>query len=508
MIPPQTREHTIDLANQPLGPGWLRVAPTHRDLPEEIDSDVWCTGPQLRFRDQLVEGLANATEVALVCSFLFAEPTLAKAMIAAADRGVRVYVLTASEQRIGRVVREDDAFEQRMVEDHKRLLETLANKVRLRSAEHIHAKFLVVDPKLRGRARAWLSTANFNKALSDSVELGVQLDGSGAAALAGYFQWAFWCEAERELRDHRRLVEVRPRHPAAPPRPEHDTVLATLRDGTALRERVLSLIREARGELLVASYGLAVDHPAVEALRDAAQRGVRVTILTRPRPAVHAAIELLDAAGATVLAHDKLHAKAVVADGRALVMTANLEAHGLDRGFEIGALLPTATGNVIAAVLRGWAASFPWRFRANATRGEHLGDFCPADAGLRDGVVVVTQAHAQTLPAVTARDALRLDDAPAPALDPAPPKGQLPRAVTFTWEVQAPAVPKQARERKQKRAREQTDKHGKVRTVYDEVAYDPPMFEHRGSRYIKLRTLKEADAAARLAAELDAVVAI
>jgi cardiolipin synthase len=146
-------------------------------------------------------------------------------------------------------------------------------------------------------------------------------------------------------------------------------------------------------------------------------------------------------------------------------------------------------------------------YRHDATRGEHVGDFCPADANLRDSVVRVTEGHTQPLAAVTARDALRLDEAEAPALRPPDLKGELPRSLKYTWDVVAPVVPKDARERRRTVEREMTDKDGQPRVVRDQVPYQPPVFEHRGAVYVKLRSLDEAEAAARLASELGGVVA-
>jgi cardiolipin synthase len=507
MIPSLRCEETMDLRGEPLGPGWLRRAPTTLDPVEVAGPGVWRTGPQLQFRDELVAAINSATEIVLVCSFLLSDERLAHAMLRAAERNVRVYVLTASEQRIGKLVREDEAFEQRMMDEHKRLLEALAGEVMLRSAEHIHAKFVVVLPKAPNPPRALLSTANFNKALSDSVELGVELDGTAARALASWFQWAFWCEAERELRGQRRLVEVRAQHPAVPTRPQVDPIFGTLRGANVLRERLLALIRGAHSEILVATYGMSADHATIQELLAALRRGVRVTVITRPRRAVAAAAAVLATAGALVVAHDKLHAKALVVDGQAVVMTANLESQGLDAGFEVGAMLPVATARVVEATLRGWASSFPWVYRHDARRGDHVGDFCPAEANLRDAVVRVTEVHSQSLAALTALDALRLHEADAPALRPPELKGELPRRVKFTWEVVPPAVPKDARERRRTIEREEHDKDGKQRVVREQVSYQPPVFEHRGVVYVQLRSLDEAAAASRLAAELGGVVA-
>jgi cardiolipin synthase len=496
---------TLDLSHQPLGPGWLRRPPLLDPAPELAGPGLWQTGPRLLFRDALVTALRQAREVVLLSSFLLAEPALADAMVTAALRGVRVYALCASDHRLGLLPRQDDAFEAKMVEQHKALLEQLAGQVCLRSGEHIHAKFLVIDPQ--GPAPlAFLSTANFNRALSESVELGVRLEGETARALAACFRWAFWCEATHELRPGRRLVEVKPRQPAAPPRPAHPSLFATLQEGTALREEVLRLIAGARTELVVASYGLEAAHPAVRALCDAARRGVRVGVLTRPRPAVAEAAAALEAAGATVLGHDKLHAKAVWSDGQVLVMSANLEAQGLDRGFETGVRLPAPTSAQVEAVLRAWERTFPWCYASDATRGTHTGPFCPAEASLRTGVVRVTECFEQRLPTVIAQDVRRLEEARPVRLEPAPPPDEWPRCVQFRWPIEPPKLPGGARERKQPLSFSIRDERGAPGEDHQELSYEPPVYEHQGKLYVRMRTPAEADAAAALATELGAVV--
>lgn len=508
MIPPISREETLDLTQEALGPGWLRRFPTNPEAHEIAGPGVWRTGPQLLFRNELVAAMERAREVILLSSFLLADDALAQAMIQAAGRGVRVYVLTASEQRIGKALREDEVFEQRMVEQHKKLLENLAGKVLLRSAEHIHAKFLVVDPQLKRGGYAWLSTANFNKALEDSVELGVMLNADGVRELAACFNWAFWSEAERELRGPNRLVEIKPNHPVVPPRPSYGAIFATLRDGSVLREQLITLIRGAQKEILVASYGIAADHVAVCELAEAAKRGVQVTVLTRPRPAVAAGVALLASVGAGIFAHDKLHAKALVVDGKALVMSANLEAQGLDKGFEIGAMLPADTSRAVEKTLRNWVSSFPWIYRADATRGEHLGDFCPAEVGLRGGVVKVVDSYDQAVADVIAADALKLSEALPPTLKPLHTPRELPKKVRFTWNVLPPRLPKGAKEQFRVIEREKPGKNGKPKKGNESVPYVPPVYELMSKRYVLLCNIEETDKAQRLATELGAKVVL
>jgi cardiolipin synthase len=508
MIRPLPRKHVQDFTKEPLGPGWLRRQATEADPNEAPGPGVWRTGPEQKFRQELVRALDGAGEIVLLSSFLLADDKLADAILRAADRNVRVYLLTASEQRIGKVVGDDEDFEVKMAEQHKRLLERLAGKVLLRSAEHIHAKFVVVDPQLGAQARAWLSTANFNKALETSIELGVTLDGHSAQALAARFNRAFWTEAERELRGQRRLVEVRAGHPGTPAVDTSDTVFATLKDSTALRDRVIAFIQGARREILVASYGLAAEHPAVLALVDAARRGVRVTVLTRPRRAVAPALAALAAAGALVVGHDKLHAKALVVDGRAFVTSANLEAHGLDKGFEVAALLPASTSRVVEATLRHWCEWFPWAYRADATRGDLLGDFLPTEARLSDGILKVTALHRQDLPQVVAADAFALETAPMPKLVLAPLKNELPRKVEFVWNVEAPRLPKGAKERLQTIEREEKGKGGKVKKTTARVPFEPPVFDHDGRVLVLLKDAGRIDEAAQAARHHGGVVVL
>ena len=126
-------EKIIDFRAEPLGAGWLRRCPTAPETTEQPGAEVFRTGPEGLFRNALVQSLNDAAEVALVCSFLLADKPLAKAILDAAQRGVRVYVLTAAEDKVSKTLADDDQFEQRMVEEHKQLLAQLAGKVMLRS---------------------------------------------------------------------------------------------------------------------------------------------------------------------------------------------------------------------------------------------------------------------------------------------------------------------------------------------------------------------------------------
>lgn len=503
MIEPLRRSRVVPIKS-PLPAAWLRIGPTEPDQQEQIGT-LFRVGPAESLRAALSKTIDEAQEVVLLASFLLSDELLAAAMLRAAQRRVRVYVLTASEARLATVVREDDSFEARMVEEHKKLLDQLADHVVLRSAEHFHAKLLIADPATA--PRGWISTANFNPALRDSIELGVELSSDATAELSAWFSWMFWMEAERELAGKGRLAKVLP-PPAEPRRPRAGNVVVTGRDETSLRDAVLRLVRAARTHLIVCSYGLDSNHEAVRAIEERLRAGVAVTVLTRPRPAVNDAVHRLRAAGAQVLAHDKLHAKAIFSDDEAMVMTANLEGHGLDNGFEVGVLLDREGKDALAATLTAWSRCFPWRFEPEGNRADHIGEICLADAGLKTGRRTVVEEDVVSLDPVTAESALELEAAPEPNLELPREGKRLFQRVRFEWEVHPPRLPRKAKELLREVSRKEREKDGKEKMVQSREPYDPPVYMHAGRKLVVLTDPGRADEAKRLASELGAQVVV
>ncbi|KAF0178553.1 MAG: hypothetical protein FD161_1858 [Limisphaerales bacterium] len=507
MIAPLKLSRSVDNTIT-LPASWLRRGPTTPMDDGGVRHGLVPAGLQGLLHAQLLKLIGEAKEVILLASFLIADEKLAAALDQAHARGVRIYMLNASEQRLRSCPQEDDAFTARMVDDHKLLLDRLAGRVTLRSAEHFHAKFLVIDPQTP-QAGGLLSTANFNRALHEGVELGVELGAEDSQALARLFNHAFWGEAEHELVELGRLAAVEAR-PKLPTIPEPRAMVATTRVDHGLRQEVLRLLAAAQKELLVSSYGLEEEHASVAALIAAAGRGVRVTVLTRPRPAVKQVCETLVAHGIRVVAHERLHAKAIWADGEGLVMTANLASQGLDAGFEAGIRLQGAQAAALEATVRSWCERFPWQFVARPSLQGEFSEICPADQSVRDGARQVVEEVVQTLPPIMAADALAMKGAKEPTLrsEFAGDKRGLPRRIRYDWEVRPPQLPQKARERKREHAVEKPGKDGTTITTKEKVSYVPPVFECDGRTYVLLRSDEERPHARKLAAELGATVVV
>jgi cardiolipin synthase len=500
---PSIPGHAIREIPKPLPPSWLRRAPTQPDRPGEGRA-VLRVSPEGAVHRAILETIGKAKEIVLLASFLFADEGITRALLDAAGRGVRVYVLTASNQTLQKFVDDDEVGGAKEVEAHKRLLDQLASKVLLRSADHFHAKFVVADPWTTPRGH--LSTANFNKALHESVELCVPLGAEAARQAATCFMHAFWAEAESELTEPGRLGAVRP-PPAAPRAPAFGVIVATTKSHTALRDAVSSVIAAATQTLTITTFGLDATHPLVDAIIEKAQSGVAVTVLTRPRPAVQEAVTRLEKAGVRVLAHDKLHAKAVVSDAGALVMTANFATLSLESSFELGILLADEAADELRRVLADWAEGFPWTFASAASRESHLGEICLADRGLREGIRRVFEVKDIPAENIVADDALKLEQANEPVLK-LPPMDEFPHKVRYTWTVRPPCLPKGAVERKREIAREETGKDGKSRTVKVKVSFEPKVFELGKQVFVLLSSIEQRDAARRLADDLGARVVV
>ncbi|WP_437960317.1 phosphatidylserine/phosphatidylglycerophosphate/cardiolipin synthase family protein [Sorangium sp. So ce119] len=392
----------------------------------------------------VAEVVEAARDVVLVSSFLFADPATERALLdAARQRRVRVYLLVASEARLDKEVRADDAFGMKTVEEHKRLLDRLAGWVYVRSAEHFHAKFVIADPK--SQPRGMLLTANFTReALTRNHELGIRLQPEEARALAGLFTWAFWESAQRELLEEGRLPPVTAPARVRLPDPA-DGIVATAGTRRDLRVAVLNLIAQAKRSLVVATFGIS-DPEVVDLLEERARNGVAVTLLVRhPRAAMFETLRRLARTGVEVLGVSAwLHAKAIVADGaRGLVMTANLEEHGLDQGFEAGVQLAGDDAADLARVLASWRAEAPSRLRASARLGELRGTVQVMNGkGYRDLMVEVKGQLDDGIAKVDC--CTRIASAQRPP-QRRMPDGKLYQQVEHVWSIEPPVLAKGAR---------------------------------------------------------------
>lgn len=431
----------IDQREQPMPPTWISRKREPHDQ-RELGNSVHFSGKGGKLTERVTALLASARHKAVFSSFLLADREVEDAILAAARRGVRVYVMLASEARLDSEPG-DGEFQQRVLAEHKEMLSRLVGWVLIRSAPHFHAKLVLVDSETN--PAGLLLTANLTReALRRNEELAVVLRPDEVKEAANLVRWAMWEDAEHELVEPGNFRAVKPLgcvdHPSRMPH-----VLATTSSVTQLREEAVDLIDGASRELVVASFGWAAGHPVVERLCARAREGLALTVLARVRESAMQALIGLAEAGARVLGFKWLHAKALWADsGRGLVMSANLEKHGLDDGFELGLRLEGERAEELRMRLERWSRQAAWELSSAPVLGDMMGAVRVWHGGNLIDLDVKPRLPVD-LGAVTAKSAL---DLKAPPPDPPRFKGlpQPAHELECRWLVRAPELHAKARE--------------------------------------------------------------
>ena len=486
------RTHVVDQREYRLPPTWIEL-PKQPNTRWETGQNIYISGNRRQLAGRILRVMINARHMIVLSSFLLADRQIEIEVINAAMRGVRVYILLASEIRLD-IEHTDDEFESAMFEQHKDMLNRLGGHALFRSAPNFHAKFVLADPNHKGAGL--LLTANLTKeALERNQELGVVLTHEEVKETYALARWAFWEYAEHELidpKDH--FQSIKPlgllKHPAPA---KH--ILGTTSEVVQLREEATCLIEQAQEEIIVASFGWEEDHDVVKHLCIRANEGLPVTVLARLRENQMPALLALAESGARVYGFKWLHAKALCADqDTALVMSANLQADGLDRGFELGVKLDDDRAREVHDRLIGWSRTAFWKLVTNPVIGDIQGDarvWC--DDKLAD-ISVESKRHVN-LPTVVADSADKLDEAAFPET---PPDGKLPipaHDVEYKWQILPPVLAANSKSV----FRFSNDIKAKS------VKFDPPVFdEPSGRRVVAIDTPKDIDRARQVANELNA----
>ena len=488
------REHAelVDHSSQPVRNAWLRPgAASTPALGEDIDGVVYQAGDGGALRQAVVDVIDGASDMVVIATFILASEHVERALLAAAGRGVRVYLLTASEMRLQRSPPPWAETDVLRVNQHMALLDRLAGQALVRTASGFHLKAVIADP--RTQPRGLVSTANFvDVDLEANTELAVRLTAGEVQALFHVLRWHFWEGSQHELLRKGMLRAITPlgsvnwHHPTGP-------VLTMNRHGDQISDRIVELLGSSE-RIVMSNFGWAADHPVVAAACAAAQRGYAVSVLARAaeraKNSAPALLELADA-GVQVIGHPRMHAKVVwVPQGRAIVHTMNfMHAHD-DHQLEVGVELDGERADLVGRVVGDWLNSGAWRLQTTARL-----------AGAGDRVIDVTNGGWNERRVVAVRE-VRLPDLVAPSADdldlrPTFPQtngddnGALARATRYSWIVKAPRLARGAR------------------LVERDVAAEPSLYEEpSGRRVVAITAPSQLPAAQVLAQRVGAAAVV
>jgi cardiolipin synthase len=358
-------KHEEKFHDMELGPCWVAIEPKtkamNNSLRERISEKLFVPGKEKLLLKEVISLIDNSKEQICLASFLISDMELVDALLKAAGRGIDIYLLTASEAKLASEPAEDNEFEKKTVEEHKKLLDRLAGKVLVRTAHHLHTKFVIVDPN-SNYPHGFILTSNLTtEALIRNPEIGVKISGNEVKDLFHQFCTGFWNESERELLETGKLSVVgETMRSYVPESFTSSQICYTTSKLSTIQERIIKLINDSQGEIWACAFGFQQDNKIMKALADAANRGRKVTILARPRPHTRSRDALLDVVryGGNVYGLEWLHAKCVVASVKgsykAVVMTANIEDKGMNTGFETGIILDEKEAEKLKGLMEHW----------------------------------------------------------------------------------------------------------------------------------------------------------
>lgn len=318
---------------------WTDLKPKSKDGDKESFGKLFISGEQKSLVEFLEKMILSAQETVVICSFLLADKSIEDAIEEVAKKGVRVYLMLASETHLDSDEPYDD-FSKMCLDKHKKMLRRLGGKVMFRTASYYHAKAVLVDVfSDEYLAQGVLMTANLTaEALERNEEIAVILEQEEIKELVQIFKWAIFENAEHQVLDNKIFETVQPLGEIDFPKNSKTIVSTATGLSKAIQDNILKLINSAKEKLIISSFSWQYNHPIVDAICKQAKSGVKVIILARwqHKKSMEALLKIKKS-GASVYGFKWLHAKAIWNDNnQGMVMSANLQKRGLDEGFEIG----------------------------------------------------------------------------------------------------------------------------------------------------------------------------
>ena len=496
----------VSYKEQIIPVAWLKQMPSENIIP--TNGNIMVSHSDGKLSRYIVDLLNQARETIVICSFLLAHQAIEDAIFQAAERGVRVYLMLASEVRLEKTG--DDEFSQKCEQQHIAMLKRLAGKVMIRSAPHYHAKAVLIDA-LGGNntAKGLLLTANItHEALERNEELAVILPRQAIEELVAFFRWGLFNQAKHQMLDNEKFTSI---DKTDIPYPQNTRIMCfTSAQEKGILNHALALIEQAKQEIIVASFGFDEEHALIKKLCEKAEQGVLVTILARVRPSNMSALIQLKTAGAKIYGFKWLHAKALLVDGKqAMIMSANLQKRGLDDGFEIGICLNTQAIQELETCLNYFITQAQYHLAVNLAVGQCLGDIRIWENKQFQDLTILPEKQ-ETLPDVIADCASDLSK--AISLPTADWRKTSTQQVVYQWKVIAPTLPKQAKEVlwEEKRQRpavgekakgqkdKKEDKFSKPQFDMIKHSYEPKVFRINQQEYIAINGEKQLQEAVKL----------
>lgn len=324
------------------------------------ERNIIVTSKEKELLNHLIEMVDEAKDVVCISTFLIQKSGLTDALLRAAERNVRVYLLTAQKEDLIKASDELSEWETKLIEEHKDILDSFVGNVLVRTAPHFHAKFILVDPKSQSpQGLVMTCNATVDAMCGKNMEIAAMLTPSEITSYFSQFIKGFWEEAKHELLKKGELAAVKDTdfkmnigniiHPA------------TCSNEYSLKDAIIKLIDNTHKNLIITGWSFDKDHGIAMTLLNALQRGVKVKVYTKPSYRNTEALMDLLKKGAEIIGHERYHAKLIISDGvNGLVTTSNYTKKGLDEGFEVSVIVGTKDVRLIQDIIEYWDKKCDW----------------------------------------------------------------------------------------------------------------------------------------------------
>ena len=316
-----------------------------------------------------IDAINQAKETIFIASFLFSHKELTDALKKAAERDVRIYLLTASENKL-KISPEEGDFEDRTLEEHKKFLNEMSQMILIRSAENFHFKTLLVDAANKEYSKGFIFTSNLTeKALSENAEIGFSLEGDEISDLAKYFTWCFWENATHEQSLSQQHKPIKMIGKFNSPVPKSKVIFSGngIHKDCSIQKHLYELIDSAKSNLEIASFSFSEkESDLTRKICEKAKKGVHVNIYGREnRSKQFELFDFLQWNGVNIIGIPLLHLKLIIADNEiGILMTANLDERSLSTSMEVGILLTKEQVSLCKNILNSYKDRFHFQYNA------------------------------------------------------------------------------------------------------------------------------------------------
>ncbi len=339
-------------------------------LKEQYKGDIWFTGNNRSFERKIASSIDEAKEMIVVSSFLLQQTKITDALLLASRRGVRVYIITASENQLEAQDRAESELDAEKIEEHKSLLESLRKRCLIRTAPHFHAKYILIDPRSND-CDGYMTSANLTqKALSKNVEIGLKLNHEQIRDLFNLFCFIFWKESSHEYLIKGSLRKLHDVKDNTLKPIKHPSIIAP-RKVPDFKEAIINLLNDTKGDVYISTFSIEQENDVFKVLLKNLQGNRSLHLYIQPKKKDLEALATLSRANAVIKGHPSLHFKSIVIDctprPKGMIFTGNLTKDTLDGSHDIGVYLTPDQSEIILSLLKSWNRLLPASFFSHSS---------------------------------------------------------------------------------------------------------------------------------------------